>query len=389
MIPRQIKETFLQTLQFYPITTLTGPRQSGKSTFLKDVLPNWNYVSLEDPDIREFCQTDPRGFLSSYPEHSIIDEVQRVPELFSYLQTQVDTSGESGQYVLSGSQNFQLMKSISQSLAGRCAVLKLMPFSQKELQSAHLLAKNTHEYIYTGGYPRIYDKHIPPARYYADYFETYVQRDIRNSENISDLLLFTRFIKLCAGRIGQLVNISSLANDCGISSTTATRWLSLLETSFIIYKLKPDFRNFTKRLTKSPKLYFTDTGLACYLLGLKNAEQLASHYLRGSLFENAVINAFVYNEYNQGIEPDFSYWRDKAGLEIDLLKTCVVQDGEESVAAYEIKSGETMNLDYFSNIEKWAQLPGNTRNSKTVIYAGKDRFNTQFGAVIPWNKVFD
>ena len=268
-------------------------------------------------------------------------------------------------------------------------MLKLMPFSQKELQSAHLLAKNAHEYIYTGGYPRIYDKHIPPARYYADYFETYVQRDIRNSENISDLLLFTRFIKLCAGRIGQLVNISSLANDCGISSTTATRWLSLLETSFIIYKLKPDFRNFTKRLTKSPKLYFTDTGLACYLLGLKNAEQLASHYLRGSLFENAVINAFVYNEYNQGIEPDFSYWRDKAGLEIDLLKTCVVQDGEESVAAYEIKSGETMNLDYFSNIEKWAQLPGNTRNSKTVIYAGKDRFNTQFGAVIPWNKVFD
>lgn len=389
MIQRKIKETFLHALQFYPITILTGPRQSGKSTFLKNSLPDWNYISLEDPDIREFCKTDPRGFLSSHPEHSIIDEAQRVPELFSYLQTQVDKSGESGQYVLSGSQNFQLMKSISQSLAGRCAVLKLLPFSQKELQSARLLPKDVYEYIYTGGYPRIYDKHIPPARYYADYFETYVPRDIRNLENIGDLLLFTRFIKLCAGRIGQLVNISSLANDCGISSTTATRWLSLLETSFIIYKLKPDFRNFSKRLMKAPKLYFTDTGLACYLLGLKNAEQLAFHYLRGNLFENTVINAFVYNEYNRGNEPDFSYWRDKTGLEIDLLKTGITQDGTETIEAYEIKSGETMSFDYFSNMEKWAKLPGNTRNAKTVIYAGKKRFATKYGTVIPWNKVFN
>ena len=389
MIQRKIKETFLHALQFYPITILTGPRQSGKSTFLKNSLPDWNYISLEDPDIREFCKTDPRGFLSSHPEHSIIDEAQRVPELFSYLQTQVDKSGESGQYVLSGSQNFQLMKSISQSLAGRCAVLKLLPFSQKELQSARLLPKDVYKYIYTGGYPRIYDKHIPPARYYADYFETYVQRDIRNLENIGDLLLFTRFIKLCAGRIGQLVNISSLANDCGISSTTATRWLSLLETSFIIYKLKPDFRNFTKRLTKVPKLYFTDTGLACYLLGLKNAEQLAFHYFRGNLFENTVINAFIYNEYNRGNEPDFSYWRDKTGLEIDLLKTGITQDGTETIEAYEIKSGETMSFDYFLNMEKWAKLPGNTRNAKTVIYAGKKRFATKYGTVIPWNKVLN
>ena len=389
MIQRQIKQTFLHALHFYPITIITGPRQSGKSTFLKNILQDWNYVSLEDPDIREFCRTDPRGFLSSYPEHSIIDEAQQVPDLLSYLQTQVDESGESGQYVLSGSQNFRLMKSISQSLAGRCAVLKLMPFSQKELQQARLLSKNANEYIHTGGYPRIYDKHIPPARYYADYFETYVQRDIRNLQNIGDLSLFTRFIKLCAGRIGQLVNISSLANDCGISPTTATGWLSLLETSFIVYKLKPDFRNFTKRLIKSPKLYFTDTGLACYLLGLKNAEQLASHYLRGNLFENAIINAFVYNEYNQGNEPDFSYWRDKTGLEIDLLKTCVAQDGKENIEAYEIKSGETMNLDYFSNMEKWAQLPGNKHNVKTVIYAGKKCFDTKHGKIIPWDKVFD
>lgn len=387
MIQRKIKETFLHTLQFYPVTILTGPRQSGKSTFLKNILPEWNYVSLEDPDIREFCKTDPRGFLSSYPEHSIIDEAQRVPELFSYLQTQVDKTGESGQYVLSGSQNFQLIKSISQSLAGRCAVLKLMPLSQKELQSARLLPKNIYEYIYTGGYPRIYDKHIPPARYYADYFETYVQRDIRNLENIGDLLLFTRFIKFCAGRIGQLVNISSLANDCGISTTTATRWLSLLETSFIIYKLKPDFRNFTKRLIKAPKLYFTDTGLACYLLGLKNAEQLAFHYLHGNLFENTVINAFIYNEYNQGSAPDFSYWRDKTGLEIDLLKTGIAPNGTETIEAYEIKSGETMSPDYFSNMEKWAKLPGNTQNTKTVIYAGKESFDTKYGKLLPFTSL--
>ncbi|MGI5172700.1 ATP-binding protein [Treponema sp. OMZ 840] len=385
MIRRKIKKTFLQSLQFYPITIVTGPRQSGKTTFLKDVLPDWKYVSLEDPDIREFCKTDPRGFLSSFSERSIIDEAQRVPELFSYLQTKTDKTGDSGQYVLSGSQNFQLMKSISQSLAGRCSVLKLMPFSQTELQEANLLHKNVYDYIYTGGYPRIYDKHIPPARYYADYFETYVQRDIRNVENIGDLQLFTKFIKLCAGRIGQLVNITSLANDCGISATTATRWLALLETSFIIYKLKPDFRNFTKRLTKMPKIYFTDTGLASYLLGLKSGEQLSTHYLRGNLFENMIINGFVCNEYNRGFEPDFSYWRDKTGLEIDLLKTSLTQEGKEIIEAYEIKSGETMSSDYFSNMEKWAKFPGNTNNTKTLIYAGEQSFTTQYGKVMSWN----
>lgn len=388
MIKRQIESEFFKILKYYPIATLTGPRQSGKSTFLKNILPEWNYVSLEDPDIREFCKNDPKGFLSTYPEHTIIDEAQRIPELFSYLQTQVDKTGDSGQYVLSGSQNFQLMKSISQSLAGRCSVLKLMPLSVSELKNSLLAKTTTDEQMFTGGYPRIYDKNIPPKRYYADYFETYVQRDIRNLENIGDLSLFTKFIKLCAGRIGQLANMASLANDCGISATTANRWLSLLETSFIIHKLKPDFRNFSKRLTKAPKIYFTDTGLACYLLGIKNSVQLATHYLRGNIFENMVINQFMYNEYNRGNEPDFSYWRDKTGLEIDLLKTSVSDDGKETIDAYEIKSGQTMSLDYFSNLEKWSKLPENTENTRTVIFDGTQSFSTKYGKIIPWSEIF-
>ena len=388
MINREIEPVFFEVLNYYPIVTLTGPRQAGKSTFLKNRLSDWKYVSLEEPDIREFCKIDPKGFLSTYPEHTIIDEVQRVPEIFSYLQTQVDKTGDSGQYVLSGSQNFHLMKSITQSLAGRCGILKLMPFSIVELKKSSLLNKNIDEQIFTGGYPRIYDKKIPAERYFSDYFETYVQKYIRNLENIGNLSLFVKFIKLCAGRIGQLVNITSLANDCGISATTANRWLSLLETSFIIHKLKPDFRNFSKRLTKAPKIYFTDTGLACYLLGIKNHEQIFNHYLRGNLFENMIINQFIYNEYNKGNEPDFSYWRDKTGLEIDLLKTSFSENGKELINAYEIKSGQTTNLDYFSNMEKWSTLPGNTNNTKTVIYGGDQNFNTKYGNIVPWNNAF-
>ncbi len=388
MINREIESVFFEVLNYYPIVTLTGPRQAGKSTFLKNRLSDWKYVSLEEPDIREFCKIDPKGFFSTYSEHTIIDEAQRVPEIFSYLQTQVDKTGDSGQYVLSGSQNFHLMKSITQSLAGRCGILKLMPFSIVELKKSSLLNKNIDEQIFTGGYPRIYDKKIPAERYFSDYFETYVQKDIRNLENIGDLSLFTKFIKLCAGRIGQLVNITSLANDCGISATTANRWLSLLETSFIIHKLKPDFRNFSKRLTKAPKIYFTDTGLACYLLGIKNHEQIFNHYLRGNLFENMIINQFIYNEYNKGNEPDFSYWRDKTGLEIDLLKTSFSEDGKELINAYEIKSGQTTNLDYFSNMKKWSNLPGNTNNTKTVIYAGDQNFNTKYGNIVSWNNAF-
>ncbi len=385
MIKRQIEKIFLESLSYYPIVVLTGPRQSGKSTFLQNTIPSWKYVSLETPDIRLFCKTDPKGFLETYSNHTIFDEIQRVPEFFSYLQTKIDETGDSGQFILSGSQNFLLMKSISQSLAGRCAILKMMPFSTDELKSAQILPKSINEQIFKGGYPRIYDKNIPPTRYYSDYLETYVQRDVRELENIGDLSLFTKFIKLCAGRVGQILNISSLANDCGISATTATRWLSVLETSFIIHKLTPDYRNFTKRLVKSPKIYFYDVGFACFLLGIKETSQIENHYLRGGLFENLVINRMMFNSFNNGQNSDFTFWRDKLGLEIDLLQTKIDESGKEIINAFEIKSGQTFDLDYFSNLQKWATLPNNTNYIKNVIYAGEQSMQTKFGQLLSWN----
>jgi len=300
MIARTITPQFLKLLNLYPIVTVTGPRQSGKTTLAKNSLPDWNYVSLEDPDMRSFCKNDCKGFLQTYSEHTIIDEAQRVPELFSYLQTHVDAAGKKGMYVLTGSQNMNMLESISQSLAGRTSILKLLPFSYEEQSVAGILPTSVNAQIFTGGYPRIFDSHIPPSQFYKDYIELYVERDVRQLKNIGNLETFKRFVKLCAGRIGQLLNMQNLADDCGIGATTVKSWLSLLETSFIIYFLQPDYRNFSKRIVKNPKLYFCDTGLACSLLEIQNENQLSSHYLRGNLFENLAINRFRTKYFNKG-----------------------------------------------------------------------------------------
>ncbi len=363
----------------YPIVTLTGPRQSGKSTLLRTTFPDYAYVSLEDPDMRMFASEDPRGFLSTYPKRAILDEVQRVPALLSYLQGHTDSAGETGMYLLAGSHNFLLMEQIGQSLAGRTAILKLLPFSHRELASGGWLKGDTNREIFFGGYPRLFDKSIEPTDFYPSYIQTYVERDVRLVRNILNLSSFARFIRLCAGRIGQLLNLSSLANDCGISVPTASSWLSLLEASYICYLLRPDHKNYARRLVKTPKLYFYDTGLACSLLDIRSHSQVDTHFLRGGLFENLVINELMKRAFNRGREPTMYFWRDSTGNEVDLLD---YTDGP--VQAYEIKSGASYTKSYLKSLARWRELSGTASEQCHVVYGGAQALRSSHGDIIPW-----
>lgn len=350
-IEAKIKDMMLK----FPVITLTGTRQCGKSTVLKNCFPDYGYVSLEDPDVREFASSDPRGFLRQHGIHTIIDEAQCVPSLFSYIQTAVDFSGECGQYILSGSHNFLLMEGISQSLAGRCAVLKLAPFSLKELRDSNFLPAGLTELLLCGGYPRLYDKHITPSDYFPSYVATYIERDVRSIKRITDGSSFIRFVKLCAARSGQVLNIAELSSCAGISVPTAREWLSVLEQSYVLFRLNPYYDNFSKRLVKAPKLYFYDTGLLCYLLGIESEEQLAENRMRGSIFETFIINEYIKSRIFAGQEPGCFYWRDTNQNEIDLL---TLQSG--ALDAYEIKMAETMNKDFTKTLIKfsdWANIP--------------------------------
>ncbi|MBO7467858.1 MAG: ATP-binding protein [Bacteroidaceae bacterium] len=379
MIERDLKGKIVDLAAKYPIVTLTGPRQSGKSTLLRYAFPEYQYLSMEDPDIRAFATEDPRGFLSSYPRKTIIDEARRVPQLFSYLQTHVDEQNETGVYLIAGSHNFLLMEQVSQTLAGRTAVLKLLPFSHAEMRAAGILPQNINEEIFFGSYPGIFDKAIDPIDFYPFYIQTYVERDVRMIKNIENLSLFIRFVKLCAGRIGQLLNLSSLANECGISVPTVSSWLSILEASYICYLLQPDWNNFSKRLVKTPKLYFYDTGLACSLLDIKSPSQVDTHFLRGGLFENMVINSFVKQAWNRGETIDLRFWRDSQGNEVDLL----IFDGEHPTA-YEIKSGSTFSSDYFKGLLKWSALSGAKPAQLNVVYGGENSMQTSTGRLLSW-----
>lgn len=383
MIPRLLATKIAELCGKFPIVTLTGPRQSGKSTLLRAMFPDYSYVSLENLDTREFADTDPRGFLKTYPDRAIFDEVHLVPSLFSYLQTHVDTTGKAGMFLLAGSQNFQLLQHITQSLAGRTAILKLLPFSRRELHDVNMLDTDTDSQIFKGFYPRLYDKDIHPADYYPSYIQTYVERDVRTILKVTDLNKFVKFIRLCAGRIGQILNLASLANETGISASTADGWLSVLETSYICYRLEPNFNNFNKRVIKSPKLYFYDTGLACSLLGLTDQQQVSSFYLRGALFENLVINQFIKDYLNAGKTPDLTYWRDSQGNEVDLIKTDAMR-----MSAFEIKSGVTFNPDFFKGLDKWSSLSKTPADMLNVIYNGDDSLTTSHGNVISFPSYF-
>ena len=378
MIERTLASKVTSLAQKFQVITLTGPRQSGKTTLVRATFPDLPYVSLEEPDIRQIALTDPRGFLSNYPNGVILDEIQNTPELFSYIQRIVDENRQI-QFILTGSSNFLLMEKISQTLAGRTAVLHLLPFSLQELEP---LADSYENLIFKGQYPRIYDRAIPPTDFYPSYIQTYVDRDVRMIKNIGDINAFIQFTQLCAGRIGQPLNNASLANDAGISPNTAKSWLSILESSYILYRLQPYHRNFNKRLIKSPKLYFYDTGVACSLLGIREQEQVNLHYMKGSLFENLILNEFIKRSFNRGENRQPYYWQDNHGKEID----CLLVNGER-VTAVEIKSGKTMSTSYFENLIYWRSLAALPENQEYVVYGGDQSMQTSAGTLISWKNL--
>ncbi len=349
----------------YPILAITGPRQSGKTTFLRTEFPHYEYVNLENIDVRNFAKDDPNGFLNQFTKYVIFDEVQRVPELFSYLQTKVDEDKIMGQYILSGSQNFQLMQNITQSLAGRVALFRLLPFDLQELQTAGWLNDDYAVNLQRGFYPALYDRDIPSKVFYSNYIQTYVERDLSELIQVKDLKLFRNFISLCAGRAGQLINLNALANECGITQPTAKSWLSVLETSYIVYQLHPYYSNFNKRITKSTKLYFYDTGLLCYLLKINAPENVKLSGYKGNIFENYVINEYIKLNYHKNLLRDFWFWRDAVGNEVDLI-----WQQSEKLNLIEIKASETIQSKMFKGLNYFEKLKPELVESKTLVHTG-------------------
>lgn len=379
LIQREIIPAINLLVDKYPIIAVTGPRQSGKTTLLKSMFPEYRYVSLENPDVRSFATTDPNGFLKEYSEYVILDEVQRVPTLFSYLQTKVDGSKLMGQFILSGSQNFHLVQNITQSLAGRVAMFKLLPFDIQELNAAGLLQENYTDNLVKGFYPAIFDREIPSKIFYSNYVQTYIQRDVSELIAIKDLRLFQNFLSLCATRAGQLLNLSSLANECGITQPTAKSWLSALESSYILFLLPPYFKNFSKRIVKTPKLYFYDTGLLCYLLKLDSAEQIQLTDFKSSLFENMMIAEYVKRMHHCNQLNDIWFWRDVAGNEVDLI----IQAGPTQDAV-EFKATQTIMPNLFKGLNFYEKISGKTNLNKYLVYGGDESQKRTAAAIVPW-----
>lgn len=363
MITRHAAPRLVELAGYYPIVAITGPRQSGKTTLARATFADKPYASLEDPDVRMLATADPRGFLAQYPDGAIIDEVQRAPDLFSYLQTRVDADRRTGLFILTGSQQFGLMEKISQSLAGRVGLLHLLPFAFDEIAAARP-GDGLEDWLWRGFYPPLHDRVIPPHLWFSDYLATYVERDVRSLLQVRDLDSFHRFVLMCAARSGQLLNLSALAADCGITHNTAHAWIGVLEASYIVMRLAPFHRNFGKRLTKTPKLYFLDPGLAAWLAGVRGASELAVGTLRGPLFETWVVSEFLKRRRNALRPEELHFWRDSAGNEVDLLVT----RGEEVVAAVECKSGRTVAEDWFPPLARFAALAGEPR--RLLIHGG-------------------
>ena len=381
MIPRDSEQLINTLLRGFPVITLTGPRQSGKTTLAKAIFAHQPYASLEDPDIRRLARDDPRSFLERFPAGAVLDEVQRCPELFSYLQTMVDGDGRMGLFVLTGSQQFGLMSSITQSLAGRSAFVELLPFSLPELIRAEKLPPDIDSMLITGCYPPVHDRELRPASWFGAYVTAYIERDVRQMLKIQDLETFQRFVRLCAGRTGQLLNLSSLATECGITHNTAKAWISVLEASYLIFLLRPHHANFNKRLVKMPKLYFYDSGLVSWLLGIRTPEQMDTHPLRGSIFETFVIAELVKSRLNRGEPRNLYFWRDSNGNEVDVI----VESGDKLIPL-EIKSGKTVNRDFFRGLGKWLKLASDRAFSPTLIYGGDETYNRKGIQVTSWRE---
>jgi len=380
-IKREIEKELLSLMEDYPVVTITGPRQSGKTTLAKTTFPGYNYCNLENPEIRQLAENDPNAFFASFSQPLIIDEIQRVPQLLSFIQVIVDEKNKKGLFLLTGSHQQSLREAVSQSLAGRTALLRLLPFSIKELLSANI-ELNRDKLIYTGFLPGIYDNKLNPTKAYRNYFQTYVERDLRQLLQVKNLSNFENFIRLLAGRVGQILNLHSLSGDMGVSATTLTHWLSVLEASFLVFRLQPYFENFGKRLVKSPKLYFTDVGLVCYLLGIETPEQVTRDPLIGGLFENMVVMEAVKTRLNKGLDPNLFYFRDNNKNEVDLI-----YKKQRMLTPIEIKSAMTFNEKLLKGIA-YFQRTSNQAQKGYLVYSGDLTFERDNVHVINFKDVY-
>jgi uncharacterized protein len=386
MISRSLEKKLHELSGYYPVVVVTGPRQSGKTTLCRMAFPDKPYVSLEALDIRDFAIADPRGFLTEYTDGAIIDEVQYAPDLLSYLQSDVDENPKPGRFILTGSQHFGLSQSISQSLAGRSGILTLLPPSLRELRAFPNAPKDLFSVLWQGSYPRIYDQNIPAHQWLADYTATYVQRDVRQVVNVGDLQSFSSFLKLCSGRAAQEINLSKIGNDAGISHNTVKSWMSVLETSYIVHRLPAWLANFRKQIVKAPKLQFFDSGLVCYLLGIREPDQLYHHPLRGAIFETWVISEIFKASVHRGIHPQLFHYREARGVEIDLII-----EQAEGMNIVEIKSGATISGDFFKNFEHFSdriksiRKKGPTKNY--IVYGGDNSHKRSKATVLAWSDV--
>lgn len=379
LIVRTLEETLVQAAKEFPAVGITGPRQSGKTTLVRMAFPDKEYVTLEDLETRQLAEGDPKGFLSRYPDGAILDEVQRVPHLFSYLQGILDDSRETGRFILTGSQQFGLITGVTQSLAGRIAMLTLLPFSLEELNDAGRASERLDQLLFQGSYPPLYDRVTDFELWFQSYTNTYVERDVRLLTNVRDLSTFFRFVQLCAGRSAQLLNSSSLAGDLGVSHETIRSWISILEASHIIHLLQPHHRNFNKRMIKSPKLYFHDTGLLCYLLGVASPEQLNIHQRRGAIFETWVVSEMLKHRLHRGKRNNLYFWRDRAGNEVDVL----VDEGARLMPV-EVKSGQTIASDFDKGLNRWLKYAGNEAGPARLVYGGERSLSKSGVHYISW-----
>jgi len=386
MVDRDIEPRLRMLARQFPAIVLTGPRQSGKSTVCKKVFANLPYATLESPDVRAFSLEDPRAFLKQFPQGAVLDEIQNSAALSSYLQEVIDREPAPGRWILTGSHNLSVMESTSQSLAGRSAVVYLLPLSRQEVVEFSHHPKTLNETLLAGGYPRIFDRELRPADWLASYVATYLERDVRSISNIGDLVTFQRFVQLSAGRISQLLNLSSLASDCGVSQPTAKAWASVLEASFIAFRLPSYHGNVSKRLIKMPKLHFYDTGLACWLLGLRNTAQLDLHPLRGAIFESWVVSEITKQRFNRGESNGIYFFRDRAGLESDVL----VQ-GRKTLKLVEVKAGQTIASDWAANSLKIREMFVRAKQavSCVVVYGGAQRQERNGVIFLPWHAIQD
>ncbi len=392
MIPRTATSELLDLARGYPVIVVVGPRQAGKTTLARATFSDHPYLSLEDPDVLRFATDDPRGFLEQVSDGAVLDEVQRAPHLLSYLQGMVDADPSPGRFILTGSSQLDVLSGVTQSLAGRAAILELLPFSLQELAADQKAPKTVEDLLHQGLYPPIYDRGLDPRRWYGNYTRTYVERDLRQLINVRDLSTFQTFVRLCAGRTGQLLNLSSLASDAGITHNTAKAWISALEASFLIKQVRPFFANFGKRLVKTPKLYFLDVGLASWLLEISEPAQLRTHPLRGALFETWVMTELIKARTNRGLVPNVSFWRDRHGLEID----CLLDHGT-SISLIEVKAGKTVPAGALSTLRKVRQLARDAREvdesesrsetSDWLVYGGDRTERRTDATVIGWQSI--